>query len=47
VGNILTVVPISHNNIKSNNHNPMTTNMFMDIIQLGKQEFVFSINGRI
>jgi hypothetical protein len=46
VGNILVVVPISHNNFKSNNHNHMTTGMFIESIQLGKQEFLFSINGR-
>jgi hypothetical protein len=46
VGSILTIVSISHSNIRNSNHNSMTTGMFLESIQLGKQEFVFSINGR-
>jgi uncharacterized membrane protein len=46
VGNIFIVVPISHNNIINNNHNLTTIGMFLESIQLGKQEFVFFLNGR-
>lgn len=46
MGNIITVILISHNNIKSSKHNPTMTDMFLESIQLGRQEFVFSINGR-
>jgi len=45
VGNIFIVVLISHN-IINNNHNLTTINMFIESIQFGRQEFVFSINGR-
>ncbi len=46
VGSIIIVILISHDNIKSSNHNLMMTSMFLESIQLGRQEFVFSINGR-
>jgi hypothetical protein len=46
VGSIIIVIPISHGNIKSSNHSLMMTDMFLESIQLGRQEFVFSINGR-
>jgi len=46
VGSIIIVILISHENIKSSNHNLMMTSMFLESIQLGRQEFVFSINGR-
>jgi hypothetical protein len=45
VGSIIIVILISHENIKSSNHNLMMTSMFLESIQLGRQEFV-SINGR-
>lgn len=46
VGNIIIIIPISHGNIKSSNHSLMMTSMFLESIQLRRQEFVFSINGR-
>jgi len=45
VGSIFTVVPISHN-IRSNNHNLMMINMFLESFQFERQKFVFSINGK-
>jgi hypothetical protein len=41
VGSIIIVVPISHGNIKSSNYSPTMTDMFLESIQLGRQEFSF------
>jgi hypothetical protein len=46
VGSIIIVIPISHGNIKSSNHSLTMTSMVLECIQLGRQEFFFSINGR-
>jgi uncharacterized membrane protein len=46
VGNIFIVVPISHNNIRNNTHNLTMIAMFLESIQLGRQEFVFFLNGK-
>jgi hypothetical protein len=46
VSSILTIIPISHNNIRSSNHSPTMIDMFMENIQLERQEFIFSINGK-
>ncbi len=46
VSSILTIIPISHNNIRSSNHSPTMIDMFMENIKLERQEFIFSINGK-